>query len=391
MDMSMNCKPLIKKLNLFLILVTIISSNSVYALDTYLYSGFAFSGNYSNKEKLYPYSSKINTSVLDEEFRARLRKNPEVSKKLIFDLGKIGQGSQISLAFALNTETVERQVINGETFVVLRLNATVLAFDRSSKTLVAAYPFGVGTTLKVNRQIDDAGLGEMVKKLYFSNEYGVNVFDQWITRFSGVTIKEKFAKYFQVTSIEVEPEAKLVLASAQINEDAYKNQIGNLLDAAISSENNIPVVPSFLGEAVGAKMMFRFSDASSLDLKLPEPDYGLSFTIRAFRSKITQEASATSGIYRVLATVKVETKAKDFSKIYLDEKIFDTIFLRVPSGNNVQISAWYQYQKALSQLITGLAKEFNTVDTVWLDNNVANGSNAKEAFVATHKLFNLLR
>ena len=153
----------------------------------------------------------------------------------------------------------------------------------------------------------------------------------------------------------------------------------------------MPVVPSTLGEAVGGKMVYRFSNASALDLKLPEADYGLSFTIRAFRSKITQEATVTTGIYRALATVKVETTAKDFSKVYLDEKIFDTIFIRVPSGNAVQIKNWDQYQKALGQLITGVAKEFNKVDSQWLENSAANGTNAKEAFVATHELFNSLR
>ena len=379
------------KLNFLFGLAVFIFSSNIFAADQYLYSGFAYSGNYSNREVLYPYTSKIDMGRLDQEFLARLRKSPPALARLKLEQGKIGQGSQISVAFALNTETAEPQVINGESFVVVRLNATVLAFDRESKTLVAAYPFGVGTTVKVNGKVDALQIGDIIRKMYFSNEYGVNAFDQWIARFSGVTIKEKFPKYFQVKNIEIDSEAKAVLMSSSIQEAAYKNQIGNLLDAAISSENNVPVVPSTLGEAVGGKMVYRFSNASALDLKLPEADYGLSFTIRAFRSKITQEASATTGIYRALATVKVETTAKDFSKIYLDEKIFDTIFIRVPSGNAVQINSWHQYQKALSQLITGLAKEFNKVDAQWLENSVANGSNAKEAFTATHELFNTLR
>jgi hypothetical protein len=380
-----------KKLVVWMLLSVASISFEALAADQYLYSGFAYSGNYSNREALYPYTSKIEMARLDQEFLARLRKNPEALARLKLDQGKIGQGNQISVAFALNTETAETQIVNGESFVVLRLNATVLAFDRESKALVAAYPFGVGTTVKLNGKADAALIGDMVKKLYFSDEYGVNAFDGWIARFSGATIKEKFPKYFQVKNIVIEPEARAILASSAIQESSYKNQIGNLLDAAISSENNVPVVPSALGEAVGGKMMYRFSNASALDLKLPEADYGLSFTIRAFRSKITQEPTVTSGIYRALATVKVETTAKDFNKVYMDEKIFDTIFIRVPGGNAVQIDNWPQYQKALSQLITGLAKEFNKVDSQWLENSVANGANAKDAFVVTHELFNSLR
>lgn len=380
-----------KKYVFWLYLATVSISANVFAAEQYLYSGFAYSGNYSNREVLYPFTSKIDIAKLDQEFLARLKRNPAALSRLRLDQGKIGQGSQISVAFALNTESAEPQIVNGESFIVIRLNATVLAFDRESKTLVAAYPFGVGTTVKVSGKVDAALMGDMIKKLYFSDEYGVNVFDRWIARFSGVNIKEKFPKYFQVKSIEIEPEARAILASSSIQEGAYKNQVGNLLDAAISSENNVPVVPSTIGEAVGGKMVYRFSNSSAIDLKLPEADYGLSFTIRAFRSKITQEATATTGIYRALATVKVETTAKDFNKVYLDEKIFDTIFIRVPSGNAVQINNWHQYQKALGQLITGLAKEFNKVDSQWLENSVANGTNSKDAFIATHELFNSLR
>jgi len=164
-----------------------------------------------------------------------------------------------------------------------------------------------------------------------------------------------------------------------------------MLDAALSSENNIPILPSALGEAIGGKMAYRFSNAAALELKIPDPDFILSFTIRAFRSKITQEPTATTGIYRVLATVKIENADKNFNKVYIDERIFDTIFVRIPAGNSAQIEVWQQYQKSLAQLITSMAKAFNKVDSKWLEDSVANGQNAKDAFASTSQLFKSLR
>jgi hypothetical protein len=130
---------------------------------------------------------------------------------------------------------------------------------------------------------------------------------------------------------------------------------------------------------------------AALELKIPDPDFILSFTIRAFRGKITQEPTATTGIYRVLATVKIENADKNFNKVYIDERIFDTIFVRIPAGSSAQIEAWQQYQKSLAQLITGMAKAFNKVDSKWLEDSVANGQNAKDAFTSTSQLFKSLR
>jgi len=361
------------------------------ASEQFLYAGFAYSGNFSNRDSLYPYTSKIDVAKLDQEFLKRLKNSPEAFKRLTVEQRKLGQGNQISVAFALNSENAEYQVVNGESFLVLRIFATVLAFDRSSKNLVGAYPFGVGTTVKVSGKPSTASINEMIAKLYFTNDYGVNAFDKWITQFTNAAITEKFPKYFQVKNVDIEAEAANTLTLYKVNEGAFKNQIGNMLDAALSSENNIPILPSALGEAIGGKMAYRFSNATALELKLPEPDFILNFTIRAFRSKVTQEQTATIGIYRVLATVKIENADKNFNKVYIDEKIFDTIFIRIPAGNSAQIEVWQQYQKSLAQLITGMAKAFNKVDSKWLEDSVANGQNAKDAFTSTSQLFKSLR
>ena len=379
-----------KIITLVCITLALVSLNAV-ATEQFLYAGFAYSGNFSNRDSLYPYTSKLDVAKLDQEFLKRLQNSPEVFKRLTVEQRKLGQGNQISVAFALNGENAEYQVINGESFLVLRIFATVLAFDRNSKNLVGAYPFGVGTTVKVNGRPSAASRNEMIAKLYFTNEYGVNAFDKWIAQFKNSVITEKFPKYFQVKNVDIEAEAGNTLTLYKINEGAFKNQIGNMLDAALSSENNIPILPSALGEAIGGKMAYRFSNAAALELKIPDPDFILSFTIRAFRSKITQESTATTGIYRVLATVKIENADKNFNKVYIDERIFDTIFIRIPAGNSAQIEVWQQYQKSLAQLITGMAKAFNKVDSKWLEDSVANGQNAKDAFTTTSQLFKSLR
>ena len=43
------------------------------------------------------------------------------------------------------------------------------------------------------------------------------------------------------------------------------------------------------------------------------------------------------------------------------------------------------------EMKTGMAKAFNKVDSKWLEDSVANGQNAKDAFTTTSQLFKSLR
>lgn len=367
-----------------------------FAQERLLFSGFAFSGNYENRESLYPYSSKLAAEKingqpsLDKVFLDRLRKNPDAINKITTDLGRIGKdGSQISLAFALNLEDVEYQEIDGKLIVILRLYSTVLAFDRETNSLVATYPVRIRYSTIMQAKPDQATLLKMFRSLYLTDDLKVNAFDVWISRFNELTIKRKYAKYLQVKNITFEPEAKQLIPQSGKTENALKNQIANALETAISNANNVPVVPSSAGEAVGSKMAYRFSDGNALQLNLPAPDYEIQFAIRGFRGKSVEQAASTQDIYRVLATIKIEQP--DLNKIYLDEKIYNTLIVNKPKSGKLVVDPWHQYYKTLIELISDVSQQFSKVDSKWLAESAARGTVAEGAFENAVKFFNELK
>lgn len=372
------------------------SVTNVFAQEKLLFSGFAFSGNYENRESLYPFSSRLANEringqpILDKVFMDRIRKNPEAMKRITTDLSRLGKsGSQISLAFALNLEDVEYQELDGKLLVILRLYSTVLAFDRDSNTLVATYPVRIRYSTIAQHKPDQSALLAMFRSLYISDELNVNAFDVWISRFNNITIKSKYSKYLQVKSVEFETEAKQLIPQSGKTEKALRNQIANALETAISNSNNIPIVPSSAGEAVGSKMAYRFSDGNSLQLNLPSPDYEISFAIRAFRGKSIEQGVSTQDIYRVLANIKIEQP--DLNKVYLDEKIYNTLIVNKPKSSKLVLDAWHQYYKTLIELISDLSTQFSRVDGKWLENSASRGVAASDAFEGAVKFFNDLR
>jgi hypothetical protein len=171
-------------------------------------------------------------------------------------------------------------------------------------------------------------------------------------------------------------------------EKELKNQLANYLESELSEENQIPIVPSSIG-GVANKMSYRFSNGN-VELKLPSPDFEITFTIRGFRTAAAEESNgAITNLYRALGTIKIEQP--ESRNIYIDEKVNATVPVRRPPGVTQEISAWSQYFKATLLLIRQLSTQFNKLDSKWLEENAARGTNAKDSFVKTSELFKTLR
>jgi hypothetical protein len=163
----------------------------VSAQEKLLFAGFSFTG---SEFGLYPASYAMAQQStppgidFDREFLRRLKANPTQFARVTPDpVGVIGKGNQISVALALDGEDVEYQKINDLTLGIFRIYATVLAFDRSSKLLLSAYPFSISYTMPVQGPLGRNGERAVFNKLFFTNEYqGLNVFDVWIDKFSKI-------------------------------------------------------------------------------------------------------------------------------------------------------------------------------------------------------------
>jgi len=380
-----------KQIFLAITLLFMSALNCAIAQERLLFSGFGFTG---NEAGLYPISFALAQqkppigSVFDAELLKRLRARPAEYSRVTTQIGEIGKGTQVSVAFALDGEEVEYQKAGNVTLGIFTLYASVLAFDRDTKMLSAAYPFSLSYRMQVQAPLGRAGEQAVFSKLYFTNDYeGLNVFDTWIDNFSKIKFKQGF-KYIQVKNINLDPDALQTIKSLSgKSEKEIKNQVANFLESQLSEANQIPIVPSSIGGA-GNKMAYRFSNGN-VELQLPSPDFEVTFTMRGFRTKAADETSAITHVFRALGTIKIEQA--DSNNIYIDEKVNGTVTVRMPKSVSLEVSIWPQYYKALLVLIKGLSLQFNKVDSGWLEENAARGTDAKDAFVKTSELFKTLK
>lgn len=372
-----------------------IIGSPAYAVDddVLIWSGFAFSGDYANRQHLYPVSAELaaetaNGPMLDKVLREKLMARHKLSQRVSLE-GSDGRLDQNSLAFSLVQETIETQRIDGRYWVIAVLQANVLVFNMASSSLLASYPVRMRFTRVQDTPPSLDDMKAIVRHMYLSDVPTENIFDQWLDRLAEMKLRAGARKYLRIADVIVTPEAEDVIIKSGKDARAIRNQVANILEASISEKADVPIVPSMLGEVIGAKMALSFMDGSFYSLILPDPDFAVTFTIRGFASNTLEKPSHFEDIYRVKATLAIN---EPFSgRSYLDEGIYHTIFPVRPKSSNVEFAAWDQYYKTLQDLISMVGAQLAGGSDSWLESNASRAIEAKAGFLGARKLIEELK
>lgn len=357
-----------------------------------IYAGYGFSGDYANRDKLYPYSAELadeeDHKYLDRLLRERLAAHPKAAARLSLDLANAAL-DQNAVAFALAQESVEQQRMDGKYWIILTLHANILAFNKRTNSIVAAYPVRLRLARANPVPLSPAELKDWVRSAYAGSDPGANVFDLWLERLASVKPRAGATRYLRVTNIAFTPEAAATLAGEHVDVEALRNQIANTFEASVAEATQISLVPNSVGEAIGNKMACRFADGAEIALTLPQADYALTFTVRGFASKTLEKPAYFQDIFRVLGAVSLVQP--ELNEVYLNENIYQTEIVTRPRNAQVELSTWPQYYKTLQLLMAGVAKAMNREDDHWLSENASRGLEAKPGFLKTNNIITDLK
>jgi len=357
-----------------------------------LYAGFAFSGDHRNRAHLYPISAELaeegNGAHLDGLLRDRLLKRSALRQRVSLDVYD-GKADVSSVAFALVQESAEVQRIEGKHWVIVTMQANVLAFNPSTKSVVASYPVRMRFTRVRDRTPSAQDLRDIVREAYTSPNPAENVFDRWVDRLEKLPVRQGAVKRLRVTAVDLSPEALRAAEAGGADAAALRNQLAILVEGAVAESAGIAVIPSSVGEAIGSKMAFRFANGSEIDLSLPDPDYALSFRLRDFVSKTLDKPDYRQVIYRVKAGITLRGVALD--RMVLDENVYDTNIVTLPKRADIRLDDWQQYVKTLQSLITSLGRQLAAPQDAWLQERASRALEAKGSFVAANQVLQELR
>ena len=331
------------------------------------YAGFAFVGDYKNIRENYPHSFKISeqknpdkSCVLESALFSRVSKQTNDNFKLICDqLGNLDQGEAISVAFALDNETVAVEKIGSDYKIVIDMGAQILFFDFKSMKVIGCYPIAIQLIDVSETQPDKDLIQNRIRELYTGNKYNLNIFDEFAKRLKDIEIKPMFSHSIQVTDVIVEEKAIEFLPEVyQSDLYNFKVFLAQNFSKFLSNNQQISVLPYTKGHAIGNKMATRFSNGEVYTLEIPKAQFETELTLRGFKKVLYDEKkSASSWLYG--AYIKFKIFQPLLGKVYIDEKFKNAATKIVPSTQQ-NVDDWPAFQESLFVLFDSLTKKFST-------------------------------
>ena len=358
---------------LFWAVIVVITTQGALAVPQNInYAGFAFLGDYSQREKLYRYSSRIQAikvgkrPALEVALQGALKhhfRNENIN--LSFGLGD-RKNASMALAFAVSNESVRYQGLNNGFNAIFLIFAQILVFDFDESKVIANFPVAILHNEVVKRKLGDAATLGIFKKLYLDLNSESNIFRRWVARLNTINPKASYGNYCKLTNLEVNPKILNDPINKISDARAFQLQSAQFFESVLSTHQNIPMVPYTKGEAIGKKMPARFANGTSVQFQLPESDYNVTINIRPFKTVKKESKNIRRYIFASFASFKVEQP--DTGNV-----VFDGVFRNIPivtvdKSRNIVLDQWYERQKSLRTLFADFSRQISKRDGVWLKN-----------------------
>lgn len=329
------------------------------------FAGFAFLGDVREKDRLYPYSSKlaeeknaIGQTYFNEKLfnEARNINNPNLNIKLRggADLNK---EETFSLAFAVSTEKTRVQRYLDKYLTAYEVYAQIVVFDFSEMKVLATFPIRMQYTDSTSEPPSDEYALMQFRKLYgLAPGLKNNIIKMWVERMNSIQVRESMGHYLRITEVDVPAET---LAKVP-NSVSFSKQAGQMLETFLSANQSVPVIPYFEGGSIG-KMKITFVNRRIYDLKLPEPDYGIYLKVRPFEKVVLEQPTFTKVIYGSFIDLKL--RHIDLDKTYMDASFRHIPSTIIPKRVNIRIGDEDEFIKSLQNLFDKFTKQLSIMDS----------------------------
>jgi len=338
------------------------------------FAGFAFLGDSCNNDQDLPYSRKIfalkdsatNVSRLNTALLSRIGRKTYSDFELVTDsLGDHQSAGALSLAIALDWESINTEQIDNLFKVVVNIHGQVLIFNFNEKKILASYPAGVRVNDVLKKAPDDAYFTKLFEKIYFDKIDGINALDEFIKRLDQIKLKESFNQHIKVSAVVVEEKSKEYLPDDIKNRpEAFKTFIAQQFGTFLSSNLGIAILPYTTGEAIGNTMACRFQNGSVFNLTIPKEDIALKITLRGFKKvKLDENTTGCSWAYGTFINFSALNPFQDS----IVNARFKSAAVKIVPSSQQTVSDWPSYQESMLSLFDQLTRQISLRESSWLE------------------------
>jgi hypothetical protein len=343
----------------------------------------SFVGDPLDRAARYPLTAEL---AADEGFKNRLSSRLGAAVRALQagrpdleivtqDLRAQGDDSYL-LAFALDGENVETQLVDDRLSVAYELQVLVLVLnlskDPSRQRVVTSYPVRVRYHDLASAEPTPAQQREVFDRLLSSPAAGMpDVVDAWCKRALAIKLRER-QSWLRVRSIEFTESAATHLAATADQAAAIAQRATSLLEAGLSSALDIPIIPHSPGRVPNRMALSLANVDASQTFQLAAPDYSVGVTVRDMRLVSANGKTAgghvqTGLAYGALFVARLDEEAADAGAG--PKRLLEAVFKRVDTvvfTGARRLSTPQQFSKVVANFADELAANIASPDVSWI-------------------------
>lgn len=337
------------------------------------YAGVSVVGDYKDNEANVPYASSM-LAELDAVMLDKIQRQKGNFRYLDLKTGELGRvDSSDALAFSLGIDlesVVAHPWIDGRFKVVFDVYAQLIFFDYAEKKIVRSVPVNYQYITLMDHMPTEEDSRMIFKGIYAGglDGLGKGLVEAAVEKLLELKVKSSYRAYLKVGNVDVEDKAIKTLSKFKKSKTQYESLIAQLLSKSIVDNTGAAVVPYTPGQAIGAKMIGRFSNGLQYSFVMPDPDYVIDIELKSLKKARDTKSSSKIDVEVYLAFMRLKVRQPDLGKTYMDQLYRATGRAELVKGQKAELEA--AYTETIMGFFEGFSKNLFEIDDEWIERSV---------------------
>lgn len=308
------------------------------------YSGFCFTGNYSDIPTNFQYTNMLiqektdNQSILDKEFSTFFQANSTFKNfQLVF--GQATTEDKTSLALAMNREDVSFETIGGYTKAIYNVGCTIFILDFTEMKVLQSYPIKVAYIDLTGGKPSD----ETIKNT-FHMIISEKITQQIKDKAGDIALRSANSRSMKIADVSFSDEVLPYLTVYKDKLDAYSSLIAQHVTECFAYQMNVTMLP-YSKDYLGQKMSLAFTDASIQNFTIPTASYDIDVNISKLVKKLYKETKAERvDVFGAYVNLKIYDAELDTE--YWNQEMKHGATKQIAAGQEVE-DDFYNYNEVI--------------------------------------------
>jgi hypothetical protein len=299
------------------------------------FGGFAFSGRVDDVGKSFPISSSINTPTddgtpfLGRQAREFFKKHQNQFNRIKLQFGVArSEDTSLVMALALTDEKILKEEFSDFNKLVISLGFELIILNFKDQEVVCSQPIYLEFIDAGKGAFDDSMLRKRVREMIEGDNS--QLFSAILDKANNVQPRSKNQSTLQIRNISLGEKALPFLPETlQRTPRAYSQTIAQQFGSLLCMKAGLALLP-FAKDGLNTKMALVFSDASSLQFRIPPSTFAIDLEVKGFKKVLDNKTDAEAlWIYGAFAAIRIYEP--EFNTVFFDSVVKHGVTKVVPT------------------------------------------------------------